>query len=138
MKSLTDILSYSDVKFLVKTFYEKVKHDKELGDIFKEMRDNKWNDHVATMSTYWNALILEKKHEYAIEFRKYAKLPIGEKYFQRWTFLFFETVNENFAGTNADEAKLMAIKIALYFEPSISPRHRSRNLTARVDNEYST
>ena len=117
MENLTDILSYGDVEFLVGAFYEKVKNDKVLGSTFERIIGRNWDGHVARMSVYWNALILEKKHDYEKQFQQYAKLPIGKKYFERWTFLFFQTVNENFAGSNADEAKLAAIKIALHFEP---------------------
>lgn len=114
---MADISSYGDINFLVRSFYEKVKNDKVLGNIFEEIIGHNWEGHIERMSIYWNALILQKKYHYEKEFQKYAKLPIGKKYFERWTFLFFETVNENFAGENADEAKLTAIKIALYFEP---------------------
>lgn len=114
---MTDISSHEDVEFLVGTFYKKVKNDKVLGDVFKKLMDSHWEDHIVIMSAYWKALILEKKYEYEKEFQSYAKLPIGKKYFERWTFLFFEAVNENFAGENADEAKLIAVRIALYFEP---------------------
>lgn len=114
---MSDISSYRDIEFLVRTFYDKVKNDNVLGNIFEEIIGDKWEDHIVRMSIYWNALILEKKHHCEKEFQKYAKLPIGKKYFERWTLLFFETVNANFDGENADEAKLIAIKIALYFEP---------------------
>lgn len=113
---LNDISSYRDIQLLITAFYEKVKIDDVLGVVFKERMQNHWEQHIEVMSAYWNGLILEGKPYHEEEFQKCARLPFERMYFDRWTLLFFEAVNEKFNGENADLAKLVAIKIALSFE----------------------
>lgn len=45
-------------------------------------------------------------------FPKHAVLPVEEAHFDRWLELFLATVDENFSGAKADEAKGRALSIA--------------------------
>ncbi len=46
--------------------------------------------------------------------------PLPEKHFQQWMKLFKETLDENFKGENAEEAKFRAAKMAQMFESKIA------------------
>ena len=82
---MKQILSITDIKLLVDSFYKKVREDELLVDIFNGVIKNKWPQH------------LEAKH------------------FERWIELFYATIEELFEGEKADEAKWRAQKMAEMF-----------------------
>jgi hemoglobin len=45
-------------------------------------------------------------------FPKHSVLPVGKAHFDRWLELFLATVDENFSGPKAEEAKGRALSIA--------------------------
>ena len=47
-------------------------------------------------------------------------LPVGKAHFDRWLELFLETVDENFSGPKAEEAKGRALSIADTFARRMS------------------
>ena len=47
-------------------------------------------------------------------------MPVEALHFDRWKTLFFETVDENFSGEKANEAKWRAEKMAEMFQMKIA------------------
>ena len=67
------------------------------------------------MYRFWQTILL---HEYAYKgspFMPHRKLPISEQHFERWLLLFNSTLDENFKGKIAEEAKWRAKKMAEMF-----------------------
>jgi hypothetical protein len=60
--------------------------------------------------------LLDEHTYYGSPFMPHAKLPIGEKHFDRWLELFDQTVDEHFSGDKAYEAKWRADRLALMFK----------------------
>ncbi len=119
MKEQQDISTLGDIKVLVNTFYDKVRQDDILAIVFNGIIQDNWSKHLEKMYRFWQTVLLSEHTYYGSPFSPHAKLPVSETHFQRWIKLFSETVDENFAGTKADEAKWRAEKMAEMFQMKI-------------------
>lgn len=122
-----DINQRTDIEIMVDRFYEKVKEDELLGDIFKEIIQDRWPEHLEKMYRFWETILLNNHTYHGSPFTPHAKLPIGKKHFDRWLELFKATINENFDGKVADEAKWRAEKMAEMFEYKINHLQNLQN-----------
>ena len=109
------IESIEDIIVLVDAFYEKVNMDELLSSIFNEIAKVHWESHMPTMYAFWSSILLGKSGYSGRPFPKHLPLPIKQKHFTRWLELFYLTVDENFEGKLAIEAKNRASNIAEIF-----------------------
>jgi hemoglobin len=110
-----DILNINDIKMLVDAFYAKVKVDNILAKIFNDKIQDRWPIHLEKMYRFWQTVLLEEHTYNGSPFAPHAKLPIEEEHFDRWLELFYKTIDENFEGKKAEEAKWRAEKMAEMF-----------------------
>lgn len=115
-----DILNPDDIKLLVDAFYAKVREDDLLADIFNERIQNRWAEHLEKMYKFWQTVLLDLNTYKGSPFPPHAKLPISETHFERWLHLFYATIDENFTGEKASEAKWRAQKMAELFSHKIT------------------
>lgn len=115
-----DILKLDDVKHLVDSFYGKIREDKLLKEIFNSNIQGRWPQHLEKMYTFWQTVLLSEHTYYGSPFPPHAKMPIDKEHFDRWLQLWFETIDENFTGEIADEAKWRASKMAEMFQFKIN------------------
>ncbi|MEX2572836.1 MAG: group III truncated hemoglobin [Balneolaceae bacterium] len=116
---MTDIQDDKDIKTLVHAFYGKVRKDERLGHIFTEVASVDWDQHLPRMIDFWSNLLFQTGRYQGRPFRKHLPLPVKRDDFSRWLSLFYETVDEYFAGEKADHAKEMAAKIASGFRANM-------------------
>lgn len=112
---MKQILSITDIKLLVDSFYKKVREDELLVDIFNGVIKNKWPQHLEKMYRFWQTILLGEHTYYGSPFAPHAHLPVETKHFERWIELFYATIDELFEGEKADEAKWRAQKMAKMF-----------------------
>lgn len=115
-----EILTLDDIKKLVDSFYSKVKEDELLKDIFNNVIEDRWPEHLEKMYTFWQTVLLGEHTYYGAPFMPHANLPVSKKHFDRWLALFFETLDELFEGEKAEEAKWRATKMADMFQLKIA------------------
>ncbi|MEO8961849.1 MAG: group III truncated hemoglobin [Ginsengibacter sp.] len=115
-----DILSLEDVKLLVDTFYGKVREDQLIGPIFNERIQDRWQQHLAKMYTFWQTVLLGEHTYYGSPFPPHAQLPIEKEHFERWLSLFSKTLDELFTGEVAKETMWRANKMAEMFQYKIA------------------
>lgn len=120
-----EILHLDDIKTLVDAFYAKVREDKLLGPIFNRVIEDRWPEHLDRMYTFWQTVLLGQHTYYGSPFPPHAKLPITKQHFDQWLDLFFKTVEENFEGEKAAEAKWRAAKMAEMFQMKLEGLHQS-------------
>jgi hemoglobin len=113
---LKDIISPEDVKLLVDSFYDKVNKDDQLAPVFNNFAKVDWEKHLPVMYQFWESLLLGSMTYKGQPFPKHAILPVTQQHFKRWIELFIKTVNENFTGKKAEEAKQRARNIAMVFQ----------------------
>lgn len=111
-----DIQSREDIELLMTRFYEKVKKDDTIGFIFNDVARVNWEHHIPVICDFWETILLDaasyKKNAMEVHYILNRKIAFEEKYFQRWLSLFFETVDQFFAGKIASLAKARAKSIA--------------------------
>lgn len=99
-----DVKNLEDITVFVDKFYGKVQYDELIGPVFAGAIQN-WTPHLEQMYRFWNAALFGVPGFWGNPFAKYAPLAIEEKHFERWLTLFTETIDENFEGEIATEAK---------------------------------
>jgi hemoglobin len=117
---LKDIRTRKDIKTLVDLFYDRVKADKELGELFNGIFEISWQHHLPRLYDFWeNALFYSggytgnpiKAHEII-----HQKNQLNHELFLRWTGIWCQTVDQLFKGAHADMAKDKAKSIGSIME----------------------
>ena len=115
MNDSKDITTIEDIKLLVDSFYGKIRVDLLLGGIFNGVIKDRWPEHLEKMYRFWQTVLLGEHTYYGSPFPPHAQLPVERKHFDAWLKLWYETIDERFAGAKADEAKWRGDKMAVMF-----------------------
>ena len=121
--SKEDLLTESDIKLMVDTFYEKVNKDDILSYVFNDFAKVNWESHLPKMYGFWNKVLFAKGDYKGNPFQKHIPLPVKKEHFDRWIALFEENMDEHFTGEIAEDAKLRAKSIAHIFHSKLSFIH---------------
>lgn len=130
---MKDIADRNDIEKLVEDFYIKALNDKKIGYIFTDVAEIDLQKHLPIITDFWEMIIFR-----SVNFlEKYGRSPmlthvvLNEKenlkpeHFRRWIRLFCETVDEKFAGANAELAKARAVSIAEMMQAKFSAEKRA-------------
>lgn len=113
---MKDIRDKEDIKVFVDNFYKKIQADEKMGPIFAmRIADENWPNHLERMYSFWNTILFFQREYSGRPFPKHIGLPIDHTYFERWVELFHQTIDENFVGTQANEAKRRAENMGKLF-----------------------
>ncbi len=115
METKHDITTIEDIQLMVDTFYETIQQDNLIGPIFNEKIQNRWPEHLERMYRFWQTILLEVHTYSGSPFPPHKQLPVSKDHFNRWITLFNTTIDANFHGPTAEEAKLRAEKMAEMF-----------------------
>ena len=111
-----DISHKQDIDTLIRNFYTKARVDELIGKFFNEVIEINWNLHIPKIVDFWDSILLgETKYEgnpMTPHFILNEKEPLLTEHFNQWILLFNETVDENFSGEIAEDAKRRAKTIA--------------------------
>lgn len=112
---MKDIENINDIQLLVDGFYSKIRNDEQLGSIFNGIIKNRWPEHLEKMYRFWQTILLDDQTYFGSPFIPHAKMPVDKSHFEQWIKLFSETVDENFAGEKAEQAKWQGQRMADMF-----------------------
>lgn len=112
---LKEITHIEDIRFLVDSFYGRVRQDALIGPIFDGVIGDRWPQHLEKMYHFWETVLLGNHTYFGSPFPPHAKLPIGADHFNCWLKLWHQTLDAHFIGTAAAEAKWRADKMAQMF-----------------------
>ena len=117
---MKDIENRQDIEKVLNLFYEKALEDELIGYLFKDVAKLNLVEPLPIIADFWEMMLFQtvnfqskygrspmKKH---IELND--KEPLISEHFNRWLNIFFQTIDENFAGEKADLAKYRAKAIA--------------------------
>lgn len=119
MTEKKDIVALDDIKLLVNTFYQKIRVNMVLGDIFNGVIQDRWPEHLEKMYRFWQTVLLSEHTYYGSPFPPHAFLPVEQPHFDEWLKLWHDTLDEHFTGVKADEAKWRGDKMAIMFHSKI-------------------
>ena len=118
-----DLQTRADVNLLVTEFYKKVRADKVLGPFFNDVIKD-WDARLERLTTFWEtSLFMTRKleHKYQgdplqahVKVDKENNNSITELHFGLWLNLWFETIEEQFQGEYAENAKRRARKMGTF------------------------
>lgn len=112
---MKDIENRKDIELMVDTFYNAVREDDLIGPIFNNAIKDNWPTHLDTMYRFWQTVLLQEATYRGSPFVPHRKLPIQPQHFERWIYHFNTTMDQNFVGDIADEAKWRAERMAEMF-----------------------
>jgi len=124
-----DIKDITSIRLFVDEFYGKVRQDTLLGPTFEEAIQDNWGPHLEKMYAFWNAALFGVPGFRGNPFGKHAPLKIGPAHFDRWLELFSLTIDKNFKGYIAEDAKNRAGLMAAMF---LSRLQKIGNASAKV------
>lgn len=122
------IESRAEIQILVQEFYGKVRKDTLIGPIFDQQAKVDWDEHIPKLINFWSDLLLGEDSYQGRPFPPHVRFNLEISHFERWLQLFMETVDENFVGLKADEAKRRALGIAKNFLTNIEYLKRNGKL----------
>ncbi len=118
-----DIIKRSDIEVLVRSFYEKVKADPDIGYFFNEVARVNWETHLKLMSEFWENSLLHTGNYGGNPMESHQRLhgtfPLNADLFGRWNYLFDSTVDELYAGENAELLKTRTKNIGAVIQNKI-------------------
>lgn len=117
---MKDIAGKEDIKIFVDKFYEKIRADEKLGPVFAlRIPNGNWENHLEKMYRFWNTILFFQREYTGNPFQKHIGLPVDNSYFEHWVALFHQTIDENFEGKQADEAKRRAENMGKLFSSKL-------------------
>ena len=119
METKKNILQLEDIKLLVDRFYGQVRENELLAPIFNKRIGDRWPAHLEKMYKFWQTVLLKEHTYFGSPFTPHALLPVNKGHFDQWLSIFYETVDENFTGEKAEEAKWRAARMAEMFQYKI-------------------
>ena len=107
-------LSDHAIRYLVDSFYAKVRADSELGPIFKRAIPGDWGPHLATMHDFWSSIMLTSGRYKGQPVPAHVKHRdhITPALFDRWLALWGRTARELMTSEAAAELETKAARIA--------------------------
>lgn len=113
---MNDIISGAEIKIVIDTFYDKVRADASIGFIFNDIAQVDWEHHMPIMYDFWESTVFGTgtytRNAMTPHFVLQDKVKFTAAHFERWVFLFVTTVDELYAGENAEIMKMRATSIA--------------------------
>jgi Truncated hemoglobins len=115
-RMMNDIANRQDIALLVDRFYGKVRVDELLGPIFNDVAQVDWDEHLETLTNFWNTVLMGeagyKGNPMLVHILLNKKVPLAGKHFDHWLAMFRATIDELFAGEKADTIKEKAAMMA--------------------------
>lgn len=109
---MNDIQNRTDIETLIDQFYGIVIKDEVIGYIFTDVFKVNWELHLPIMYGFWETVLLDNMTYKGNPILKHIDVNQKEKllpvHFERWIKLWEKTINHNFKGEKAEEAKKRA------------------------------
>jgi hemoglobin len=126
---MRDIETRGDIELLMQEFYEKVMKDGKIGFIFTDVAQLNLEHHLPIITDFWENVLFNTgkytRNAMMPHFKLNAKVNFQSQHFERWLFLFNETVKENFSGKLADLACTRAKSIASIMQIKLQQSNES-------------
>ncbi len=122
---MPDILNRADLYLLVKQFYIKLLDDTLLKHFFADLDTPvKLESHLQILVNFWDQQLFYNgtynRNALQPHLIKHQSLPFKPEHFKQWLKLFCQTIDENFDGEMANQAKIKAQSIATVIQIKIS------------------
>lgn len=113
---MKEIENREDVSLIVRTFYTKVRSDETLGPLFNTIITD-WEEHLEKLTNFWFMQLFGGKMYSGNPIRIHQEVDnqsdhqVTAYHFGTWLNLWFETIEPDFIGENANILKRRARKM---------------------------
>ncbi len=109
---------------MVTNFYALATKDVLLKPTFDKFIDPElWPSHVERIVDFWSMVIFKNNDYLGQVFSKHIPMHLSAEQIDTWVEIFTKTVQDNFAGDNAEEAIERAKAMGLMFKAKIGMKH---------------
>jgi hemoglobin len=120
-KMKTDITSTADIEIFVNRFYDLLAIDDMLKPIFFDrLGHGDWSVHLKRIVDFWDTVLFATATYKGQSFLPHASMNLTQIHFDQWLALFNQSIDENFEGEKASEAKQRANTMAILFMSKIN------------------
>jgi hemoglobin len=127
---MRDIETRNDIELLMQEFYKKVMQDEMIGFIFTDVAQLDLKHHLPIITDFWENVLFNTgiytRNAMTPHFKLNAQVNFQPQHFERWLFIFNETVKENFSGKLADLACTRAKSIASIMQIKLQQTNESK------------
>jgi hemoglobin len=121
MREYRDIETRDDCEALVRAFYGRALGDPIIGWIFTDVARLDLDEHIPVLASFWETLLLGEqtyvgRGAFAPHADLHAKVGLQAGHFDRWLALWYDTLDELYAGPRAELAKVTAYRLAQAFQ----------------------
>jgi hemoglobin len=121
---MKDIENQEDLSLLVDDFYKRLLGDASISYIFTDVVKIKLEEHLPILVTFWSQAILGTGGYYnnltQLHLNVNQKEHLTPELFKIWLGHFYEAVDANFKGENAEKIKTQALSIATIMQIKIA------------------
>ncbi|MBL0013683.1 MAG: group III truncated hemoglobin [Flavobacterium sp.] len=121
---MKDIENQHDLFLLVDEFYKRLLSDDNINYIFTDVVKIKIEEHLPILVTFWSQAILGTggytNNLTQLHINVNRKVYLSPELFKIWLHHFDDSVNELFAGSNAEKIKINALNIATVLQIKIA------------------
>lgn len=117
---LKDVESRPDIDKLMEVFYQRALGDSVIGYIFTDVAKLDLEHHLPIIGDFWESMLFGtpayQKHgrnPMFVHKELHEKSALTREHFERWLEIFTATVDDLFAGENAEHLKVRAGAIAV-------------------------
>ena len=111
-----DIQGRTEIEYLVKVFYDKVKADQFIGGFFNNEHKIDWTLLLNAMTDFWdNAVFYSGNYDgnpMQSHLQIHQHMHMSKAHFDQWNNLFETTIDELFEGENTERLKNSAKSIS--------------------------
>lgn len=111
-----DLDTEAAIDRLVIRFYYKLLNDPVVGPVFYDVAKIDVGPHILKIAHYWYKMLLGdsryKRHTMQKHRDVHCKSPLRGEHHERWLAYFMETVDEDFSGPKAAQAKRLAMRFS--------------------------
>ena len=115
-KSNKDLSTSKDIDYLVRTFYSQAIDDELIGHFFTKVVELDFDKHIPKIVDFWTSVLLGQGNYRGNPIIKHIELsqksPLTKTHFDRWIQLWKQTLDDNYSGPIADQAKEKAQTIS--------------------------
>jgi hemoglobin len=124
MTATHDIETRADCEALVRAFYGRALTDPILGWLFTDVAQLDLETHLPRLASFWETVLLGAHSYSGGAFPPHAalnaKVRLRAGHFERWLWMWRQTVDELYAGARAEQAKEHANRVGHAFYTRLS------------------
>lgn len=122
---MADITDRRDIEGLLRAFYDDVFGDALLRPIFVDIAHMNLEAHLPVLGDFWEKVLFDTAvyngKAMEVHRRLHRRVTLTAEHFDRWVAIWGRTVDAEFAGPVAEQAKGHAARIAVAIQRNLPP-----------------